>query len=333
MGFPPPRTHTHIHIHIHTHAHTFTRTHTLTGVIPEYMATEAALLGAAVAKSFGPDAPGVSSGPFPPAKCSSLNIILTAPASATPFDTVVIMEGLEGGQLLTGYALDVSVGGKPWQELPVWGQSIGHKIIQPLTPGVSAGSRVRLRCTGGVDGDDTKVSIRRFGLHRMHPPPPPPPKPLSLRSYLKQNKTGGGVDHAPCAARGGGGCGVYLGAGYKLLRAEATVWSGPSTSGAQKRVHLIYSTALDDNSISDGTPTFSPPGYTDESATGEVFYVYANPGAGLLPLDVFLNEGMREHWVLADHQSRAEAQARGYQWVGTLGYVGAPDRTYDSPLS
>lgn len=158
--------------------------------------------------------------------------------------------------------------------------------------------------------------------------PPVPATPLSLRTFLGGRA---GADHAPCAARSGGTCSVFTDAGYELVRAEATVWSSPHLSvpappnNAIKRVDGIYDSAHDDNSLSDGTPSFTPKGFSNTSSYGETFYLFAGPGtyAGepLVPVEVYYHAASTDHWVLASSASRTAAQTAGYTRVGTLGYA------------
>ena len=158
--------------------------------------------------------------------------------------------------------------------------------------------------------------------------PPVPAKALSLRTFLGGR---GAADHAPCAARSGGACSVFTNAGYKLLRAEATVWSSPHLSApvppnnAVKRVDGIYDSEHDDNSLSDGSASFSPKGFTNTSSYGETFYLFSGPGTfsgePLVPVDVYYHAASTDHWVLASSASRTAAQTAGYTRVGTLGYA------------
>jgi hypothetical protein len=175
------------------------------------------------------------------------------------------------------------------------------------------------------------------------PPSPPPPTPappgeLVLRNYVAHGAVEGRHDTAPCAARSSGSCTAFTSAGYTLVRAEVLVWAKqieePGVS-MMKRVDGIYNSKKDDNSLSDGSSTFSPAGYANETSMGETFFVYKSPATvtiaskghkehlvavALVPIDVYYNEALGDHWVLASAASRTEAMTKGYVRVGGLGF-------------
>jgi hypothetical protein len=79
---------------------------------------------------------------------------------------------------------------------------------------------------------------------------------------------------------------VFTSAGYKLLRAEVLVWPKrvevPGMS-MMERIDGIYDEKADGNSLPDGSSTFSPSGYANETAMGEKFFVYKRPAVVASP--------------------------------------------------
>lgn len=293
-----------------------------TGIIPDEFVRAVTEVGDAVRRSFGVHAGSTAAAAG--GACGALTVVV---AATGPFDAVMMQEELSKGQQVLGYTLELQD-----RDTNAWtavkldpkqaGQTVGQKSIAVLPGGTSNARAVRFKCTKAIGGDDATVTLASVSLHTIRAPPPPPPppaSPLALRTYVHA-RSGGGNETAPCAARDHGACSTYTRAGYKLLRAEATVWSS-AASGATKRIHLIYSQKLDDNSLSDGSGSSTPSGYADESGTGEVFYIYAAPNASLVPLDLYYDDATSDHWALASDASRAEATGRGFKKAGTLGYV------------
>ena len=63
----------------------------------------------------------------------------------------------------------------------------------------------------------------------------------------------------------------------------------------------------------------APRSYADE-ATQDRCHVYVESKAGRIPIDVFYSDARKDLWVLASPASRATALAKGYTFVGNLGY-------------
>ena len=93
---------------------------------------------------------------------NSMTLELPAPAR---IDHVILQEHCTGGQRIRAYKLDARAQGN-WQELGR-GTAIGHKRIQPVTPGVV--DAVRLTVTQSVGSP----AIRRLALFNTGTEPPP----------------------------------------------------------------------------------------------------------------------------------------------------------------
>jgi hypothetical protein len=95
---------------------------------------------------------------------------------------------------------------------------------------------------------------------------------------------------------------------------------------ATKWAWLVYDVAALDNGLGDGEPQFAPPGYADESAY-EKFAVYVADGPGRVALTVYYAAALKDFWVVGSPASKAEAVAKGYALVGTIGYALASNTT------
>jgi alpha-L-fucosidase len=304
-----------------------------TGIIPAEFVQSVREMGQSVRKSFGVNVGSTDGGIG--GSCSTLEVVVKATGA---FDAIMIREDLSQGQYILGYTLELQdAASKAWTPVQldpkISGQTIGQKaIIQLPVTGLSAKggvSAVRIKCAKAIGGGGTSVHLAGMSLHKLVPPPVPPPKPLTLRNYVHTKKSpAGAVDTAPCADRDAGSCSTFTGAGYTLVREEAVVLCAPLTwcnAGSKmppgtKRVDLIYDITLTDNSLSDGSATFTPTGYANESSV-ETFYVYEASQPSLVPLDVYYNAKLQDHWVLASDTSRVDAAKKGYTKVGTLGYA------------
>lgn len=137
--------------------------------------------------------------------------------------------------------------------------------------------------------------------------------------FLATNATR--VDRAPCATRD---CSVYTSDGYAAAGVEGWCLTSAPPAEPTVAVKLWY------NGGTDNMGAASPP--ADGQNWGDVdteCLVYANPGAGRAPLEVWHSEALGDYWSLASAASRAAAQAAGYTLVagGPVGYVdvlGAP---------
>lgn len=162
------------------------------------------------------------------------------------------------------------------------GLTIGPKAIVQLGGEVLSSTTVavRLNCTHAnqlVD-DVYGTTIATLSLHKLSAPPVP-----KTTKVLGSYRPATGNDTAPCAFRD---CGIYTGAGYKLVRQEAVVLGAGYNDGPDvARLHLVYNIAVNDNGLADDHDAkYAPPGYVDETSTGEEFWVFASPGPGRVPI-------------------------------------------------
>lgn len=80
------------------------------------------------------------------AVCSELSV--TVPVSG-PFDRVVAAEGLDFGQALTNYNVEVLVGGA-WAAMPVRGATVGLRVIDDLPEPIVGATALRFNCTASL---------------------------------------------------------------------------------------------------------------------------------------------------------------------------------------
>ena len=299
------------------------------GLVPEAFVQSVAAMGSAVAASFGP---GTDAGAMPyPAtgKCGATSVVVSATG---PFDAVVLTEGLEHGQGILAYTLEVqdrATGG--WSAVGLdpkeAGLTVGSKSIAVLGQAAAGAGAVRFNCTRSIkEVDDAYgVTLAAFSLHALAPPVSFAP----LRSYWSAKAN----DTAPCATRYGGTCSGYTTStdAYMLLREEALVLTEREAGDpATAAVHLVYSLAATDNGFADvGTggatdPALAPAGYVDEAVAageyGDAVAVYTQAAPGRVRLDVYYSAAREDFWVVGSAASRAEARAQGYALVKTLGY-------------
>lgn len=299
-----------------------------TGVVPDEFVASVTGLGDAVRDSFGANVGTTTGSAALSGPCDGLVIVVASTGAA--FDAVQLIEDQTNGQSVLAYTLELqSQKGGSWTKVDIdprlGGQTIGGKNIVVLPPSIAgvttsstAGASVRFKCTAAIGGPVAHVSIASMSLHKLVAPPVPPPPPgkaVSLRSFWSAK----GNDTAPVAVRP---TSVYTTKGYTLAGSEATVFDGPAPDGdASVEVRLVYDIKINDNSMAPMTanPKFMPAGYADE-ATQDRCHVYVESKAGRIPIDVFYSDARKDLWVLASPASRATALAKGYTFVGNLGY-------------
>ena len=176
-----------------------------TGVIPEYLANETALLGAAVAASFSPASAQarvvgqtVACGP------GAAPLALPAPPGGFDFDAVVLEEDLaRGNQRIAGYELQTCAAAANCGAEAGWATITGAGL-QPVVLGVTVGRRVvergfnnsngqqqrasglRFRCTAAFPPGVDTAYLASFSAHKMAPPPGwprPPPAPFNCTPF------------------------------------------------------------------------------------------------------------------------------------------------------
>ena len=172
-----------------------------TGVIPEFLYNETALLGAATRASFSPESAqarlvnqtvecGPSAAPLP----------LPAPSGGFLFDAVVLEEDIAlGNQRIAGYELQTcsepgaacaeaqwkTITGPGLQTVTL-GATVGRRVIERgfnRSNGLSIGAAgLRFRCTAAFPAGVTAAFLKSFSAHKMAPPPgwPAPPFDCSV---------------------------------------------------------------------------------------------------------------------------------------------------------
>jgi hypothetical protein len=298
-----------------------------TGVITDEFVVAAQQLGDAVEASFGTGTAVASIKGNVTNTCNSFEIVLEAPAAGS-FDAVMMQEVLTEGQTVLGYDLELrNSATMDWLPLATAnGRTVGTKLIDVIpsspaaaTPAVQYDA-VRFRCTATLAGkSNVPFTLSTFSLHKMVPPPVVhTTKPLG--SYVNTKLK----DHAPCAFRSGG-CVIYTSDGYTHLRDEALVVSTRDEDDQHtKWVWLVYDIAVFDNGLSDGEAQYQPADYADETSTGEKFAVYVADSPGRVELFSYYSPTDKDFWVVGSAASKAEATAKGFKLVGSLGYGLAP---------
>ena len=200
-----------------------------TGIIPEYLSNETALLGRATRASFSPKSAqarlvnaSVACGADAPP------LLLPPPAGGFAFDAVVLEEDLaRGNQRIAGYELQVCDGGgggggggcadeAQWRALTgpglqtvVLGVTVGRRVIERgfnhSDGRTIAAAGLRFRCTAAFPAGTTTAYLRSFSAHKMAPPPGWPAPPFSCQAFNCTCK--GMADFYGVGAAGGAGWG------------------------------------------------------------------------------------------------------------------------------
>ena len=114
------------------------------GAIPDEYVAQLAAVGAAEA-AMRASAAATLAAPVT-AICSALSV--TVPVSG-PFDRVISVEGLDFGQALANYSVEVLVGGA-WAALPVRGATVGLRVIDDLPAPIVGATALRFNCTASL---------------------------------------------------------------------------------------------------------------------------------------------------------------------------------------
>lgn len=131
-----------------------------------------------------------------PAGSSSLTLqIAPDNGPGVAFDRVVLQEGLQGGQCVANYSLEVRIAGDAWVPFGQTGANlIGNKRIElgGSGPGIQGPSlivtAVRFNVTAtfwmGSGGCEPDVLVSAFAPGPCVPVPPPPPPPKSRVKFI-----------------------------------------------------------------------------------------------------------------------------------------------------
>lgn len=83
-------------------------------------------------------------------------------------------------------------------------------------------------------------------------------------------------------------------------------------------LNFFWSSSKADNYLSTDS---SVPGYT---LVRVACHIWTSPGEHRVPLDLYFNKKLSDHWSLSGKAQAARAQAEGYTKVGVQGYLAAP---------
>jgi hypothetical protein len=156
------------------------------GIIPEEYVAQLAAVGAAEAAMRSNPAASLSASVSAP--CGELSI--TVPVTG-PFDRVVSAEGLEFGQAIANYSIEVFFG-DAWSALPVHGATVGLRIQDDLSEPIVGAVALRFNCTASLPppmlGEFVNSEGNCLGF--------PPEFPCWRGPALSANGTGGSIPPA-----------------------------------------------------------------------------------------------------------------------------------------
>ena len=176
-----------------------------TGVIPDYLSNETALLGRATRASFSAaSAQARVENVTVACGASAAPLELPPPAGGFAFDAVVLEEDLRrGNQRIAAYELHVC--GEPggacaeaqWASITApgtqtvsLGSTVGRRVIERgfnRSDGATVSATgLRFRCTAAFPAGTAEAYLRSFSAHKMAPPPGwprPPPPPFDCRAF------------------------------------------------------------------------------------------------------------------------------------------------------
>lgn len=274
-----------------------------TGLIPQEFVDSVSSLGKGIRSTFDTNVGAVheQSG-----DCDKMSVEVQSSGS---FDTIMLIEDLTAGQQVLSYSIEIkSFTTGQWSRLTLdpsaGGLTVGSKNILQLSS--TYNTSIRFNCTSAVGGP---IKMETISLHKFVKPPGPP---VTLRSYFSPHLN----DTVPVATRDPS---VYIGAGYSLLGSEVIVWNGPAPNGSSVKLLLEYDQNIEDNSMTNMDPIFTPKGY-DLYAQDDSCYVYTDNAPGRIPIDAFYNTQMEDFWIIGSNASRQKALSLSYKYVGTLGY-------------